>query len=216
MNEWVVYTLIYYRKDFVFPLWKTVFATADKNKMQQLKKTLVNILASTAKIIWKSHIVREFLLPPLRDIKKHVLYLNIESCNEQCIGQSLTAASHSARSLQRYISSNSLHLFAPAPVLWASAWNTIAWPWLHVLTPSALEHSYFTVATKQICGCFLYHCERKLHSLTRSPSVPGFPNSSQFHPFCSQVFLPSIPHHSSVTHYHCWAVKIWICLSVSS
>lgn len=170
----------------------------------------MNILASIVKIIWKSHIVREFLLPLLREIKKHVLCLNIESCNEQCIGQSLTAASHSARSLQRYISSNSLHLFAPAPVLWASAWNILAWPWLHVLTPSA------TVATKQSCGCFLCHWERKLHSLTRSPSVPGFPNSSQFHPFCSQVFLPSVPHHSLVTHYHCWAVKIWISLSVSS
>jgi len=47
-------------------------------------------------------------------------------------------------------------------------------------------------------------------------SASSIPASRQFNPFHSWAFLPSMPDHSLVTNYHCWAVTNWNSPSIYS
>lgn len=78
--------------------------------------------------------------------------------------------------------------------LQVGAWDTLAWPWVHVATPALLSRSstfvcsHSITATRQGSGCFLSQ-QRKLHASTIRPSGSGFPDSLQFHSLQSDFLV---------------------------
>ena len=129
------------------------------------------------------------------------LSLNIKSFNEQCMGQSPTTVSGSARSLKRcgtsqfliYTCTNTeapilrVRVHPPVPALLAKG------------GPSAIA---LQDGQKRKLLHFSPHQQGKFHSLT-GVNVPGTPVPSQFNPFCSWTSSPSMPDHSLVADYHC-------------
>ena len=155
---------------------------------------------------------------------KLLLCLNIkEKCNEQCVGEGPTTIHGSTWSLQRHVTSKFLtytcsssspesismgHLSPPvgpypSPGLLPKGSR---WAW-------ASECSHSRMATRQCWGCFCSHHQGKLHSLASSPCL-AFLLPASLTLSCSWAFLPSMPDHSSVTNYHCWAVTIRTCPSL--
>lgn len=78
----------------------------------------------------------------------------------------------------------------------------VPWAWVS-------EHSYSRTATGQCWGCFFSPTEISLLCKESILSLV-FLLPAGLIPSCSYAFLLSMPDHSSVTDYHCWAVTIRI------
>lgn len=139
--------------------------------------------------LWQ--VLGNFYCTPSGELNTH-LCLYVVRLNEQCIGQSPTSISSSARSVQRCVMSwvlictctssdpVSINIRHLRLVLGSFPQHQFCLPEV------ALEHSVTSIS-------YLFSkCHS--HSLTGSPSVSGISASSQLNLFCSWAFLPKKMH----------------------
>jgi len=148
-------------------------------------------------------VLGNFYGTPQGELNTFVFKYKNKACNEQCIGQSYSHKQfykESAKMHQEPIPYIHLHHHQSCEI-----WHGTPQPSVGFISQHQLccPNWHYTITSRQSCGCSFSHQLEKLHPPTESRSISGIPASSQFSPFCSWTFLPSMSYHSVTTSYHC-------------